>query len=102
MDGPQDLKALGYSMVLYPTTVIFRVTRAIQKAVEDLKAGRPMAADDAVTFEEYEEMLRLPQWADVENAFEGAHDPRGVPLQGSTSVLSSSTPAKSRTIGARG
>ena len=99
---PKDLKALGYSMVLYPTTVIFRVTRAIQKAVEDLKAGRPMAADDAVTFEEYEEMLRLPQWADVENAFEGAHDPRGVPLQGSTSVLSSSTPAKSRTIGARG
>ena len=39
---PKDLKALGYSMVLYPTTVIFQVTRAIQKAVEGLKAGRPM------------------------------------------------------------
>ena len=99
---PKDLKALGYSMVLYPTTVIFRATRAIQKAVEDLKAGRPMPAADSVTFEEYEEMLRLPQWADVENTFEGAHDPLGVPMQSATPVRSSSTPAKSRTIGARG
>jgi hypothetical protein len=27
-------------MLLYPTTVIFQVTRAIQRAVENLKAGR--------------------------------------------------------------
>ena len=38
---PRDLHALGYSMLLYPSTVIFRVTRAIQKAVEHLKAHRP-------------------------------------------------------------
>jgi 2-methylisocitrate lyase-like PEP mutase family enzyme len=31
---PKELKALGYSMLLYPTTVIFHVVRAIQKAVE--------------------------------------------------------------------
>jgi 2-methylisocitrate lyase-like PEP mutase family enzyme len=31
---PKELKALGYSMVLYPTAVIFHVVRAIQKAVE--------------------------------------------------------------------
>jgi len=79
---PKDLKALGYSMVLYPTTVIFQVTRAIQKAVEGLKGGRPMPADDAVTFEQYEEMLRLPEWADTENEFEGTHDPLGVPSRG--------------------
>ena len=79
---PKDLKALGYSMVLYPTTVIFRVTRAIQRAVEDLKAGRPMPADDAVTFEQYENMLRLAEWADTENEFEGTHDPLGVPGRG--------------------
>jgi len=83
---PKDLKALGYSMVLYPTTVIFRVTRAIQKAVQDLKAGRPMPADDAVTFEEYEDMLRLPEWADVENTFMGTHDPLGVPGRGGVPV----------------
>ena len=83
---PKDLKALGYSMVLYPTTVIFQVTRAIQKAVEGLKAGRPMPADDSVTFEQYENLLRLPEWADTENEFEGTHDPLGVPSRGGTPV----------------
>jgi hypothetical protein len=34
-------------LVLYPATVIFQVTRAIQKAREGLKAGRAMRADDA-------------------------------------------------------
>ena len=39
---------MGYTMLLlYPTTVIFRVARAIQKAVEGLKAGRQMPPDDA-------------------------------------------------------
>jgi 2-methylisocitrate lyase-like PEP mutase family enzyme len=83
---PKDLKALGYSMVLYPTTVIFQVTRAIQKAVEGLKAGRPMPVDDSVTFEQYENLLRLPEWADTENEFEGTHDPLGVPSRGGAPV----------------
>lgn len=77
--APKDLHALGYTMLLYPTTVIFRVTRAIPKAVEDLKAGRPMPVDDSVTFKEYEEMLGLPRWADLEDTFTDAHDPLGVP-----------------------
>ena len=66
-------------MLLYPTTGIFRVTRAIQKAVAGLRAHRPMPADDAVTFERYETMLGLPQWAEVEDEFVGKHDPLGVP-----------------------
>ena len=78
---PKELKALGYSMVLYPTTVIFRVTRAIQKAVTDLKAGHPMPANDSVSFEEYEDMLRLPEWAALENTFMGTDDPLSVPAR---------------------
>ena len=68
-------------MLLYPTTVIFRVTRAIQKAVEDLKAGRPMPTDESVTFKEYEDMLGLPQWAALEDEFVGKHQQLGVPEQ---------------------
>ena len=66
-------------MLLYPATVIFRVTRAIENAVNDLKAGRLMPADDSVTFEEYEDMLRLPEWADGENEFMGTRDPMSAP-----------------------
>jgi len=76
---PKDFHAMGYTMLLYPTTVIFRVARAIQKAVEDLKAGREMPVDDALTFAQYEELLGLPEWAAWEDEFVGGHDPFGVP-----------------------
>jgi 2-methylisocitrate lyase-like PEP mutase family enzyme len=76
---PKDLHALGYTMLLYPTTVIFSVTRAIQRAVENLKAGRPMAPEASVTFKEYEEMLGLPEWAALEDEFAGTHEVLGVP-----------------------
>jgi 2-methylisocitrate lyase-like PEP mutase family enzyme len=77
--APKEFMAMGYSMLLYPTTVIFQVTKAIRNAVEGLKAGRPMANDASVTFEEYENMLRLPEWAEVEDTYVGGHDPLGVP-----------------------
>ncbi len=76
---PKELNSLGYSMILYPTTVIFQVARTIQKAVENLKASRPMPAEDSVTFEAYEDMLRLPEWAEFEDTMTGKHEPLGVP-----------------------
>jgi len=76
---PKDLYALGYTMLLYPTTVIFRVTRAIQKAVEDLKTGRPMPPAESVTFKEYEDILELQRWAALEDEFVGEHELLGVP-----------------------
>jgi 2-methylisocitrate lyase-like PEP mutase family enzyme len=78
---PKDLHALGYTMLLYPTTVVFRVTRAIQKAVGDLKAGRQMPPEESVTFKEYEDILGLPQWAALEDEFVGKHEQLGVPEQ---------------------
>jgi len=76
---PKELHALGYAMLLYPSTIIFRVTRAIQRAVADLKAGCPMAPEESVTFEEYEGILGLPQWAALEEEFTGKHQQLGVP-----------------------
>ena len=76
---PKELHALGYTMLLYPSTIIFRVTRAIQRAVADLKAGCPMAREESVTFEEYEGILGLPQWAALEEEFAGKYQEFGVP-----------------------
>ncbi|HXJ95824.1 MAG TPA: isocitrate lyase/PEP mutase family protein [Terriglobia bacterium] len=76
---PKELYALGYTMLLYPSTVIFRVTRAIQEAVADLKAGRPMPVEESVTFGEYEDIVGLPQWAALEDEFVGRHEHLGVP-----------------------
>src|SRR5207245_527296 len=45
---PDELFGLGFAMVAYPTTLIFRVARTIEKALADLKAGRPATGDDGV------------------------------------------------------
>jgi len=45
-----------------------------------------MPADDSVTFEQYENLLRLREWADAENEFDGTHDPLGVPSRSGAPV----------------
>ncbi len=67
--APGEMHDLGFSMLLYPTSVLFRAARAIERALDDLKAGRPMPADDAVDFAAFEEIVRLPEWAELEARF---------------------------------
>src|SRR5262249_17386441 len=45
---PEELYRLGFAMVAYPTTLIFRVARAIETALADLKDGRPAGDNDGV------------------------------------------------------
>jgi 2-methylisocitrate lyase-like PEP mutase family enzyme len=71
---PKELYRLGFSMILYPTSVIFRVTRAIQRALEDLVSHRPMLPGDSVTFHDYEEVMRMPFWAEIEDRYQ--HEPK--------------------------
>jgi 2-methylisocitrate lyase-like PEP mutase family enzyme len=66
---PSVLHELGFSMILYPTTVLFRLTRAIERALADVKAGRPMPQADAVDMAEFEQIVGLPEWAAVEKKF---------------------------------
>src|SRR5262249_45727823 len=47
---PSELYRLGFAMVAYPTSLIFRVARAIENALADLKAGRPAGKDESVDF----------------------------------------------------
>jgi 2-methylisocitrate lyase-like PEP mutase family enzyme len=67
---PEQLHAMGFSMILYPTSLIFRVTRTIMKGLEDLKAGRFTPEGEGVGFDEYEEIVGLPAWAELEKRFE--------------------------------
>ena len=63
---PQELYRLGFAMVAYPTTLIFRVARAIETALADLKDGRPAGDNDGVGFEGFKDIVSLARWADVE------------------------------------
>jgi 2,3-dimethylmalate lyase len=63
---PHELYRLGFGMVAYPTTLIFRVAHAIETALADLKAGRPANNGAGVGFEAFKDIVSLARWADVE------------------------------------
>ena len=46
---PAELKAMGFAMAAYPTTLIFRVARTIERALADIKAGKASTATTAST-----------------------------------------------------
>lgn len=69
--SPKELKEMGYSMILYPTTVIFQVTKTIERALRQLKAGKPVLKDQAVNMDQFMEIVDLPYWKAIEEQFEG-------------------------------
>jgi 2,3-dimethylmalate lyase len=66
---PEEIHGYGFAMILYPTTLLFRATRAIEKALHGLKGGKPMAAGDAVDLKQFEEIVGLPGWVQVEEQY---------------------------------
>jgi 2-methylisocitrate lyase-like PEP mutase family enzyme len=67
---PQQMYDLGFDMVLYPTSLLFRITRAMQVGLAALRAGLPLPADDSLDMEEFEDIVGLSQWAEIENRFQ--------------------------------
>lgn len=69
--SPKDLGDMGYSMILYPTTVIFQVVHTIQKALTNLKHGKEINHSNAVDMDAFMQVVDLPYWANIEEKFEG-------------------------------
>ena len=63
---PDELYSMGFNMVLYPTTLLFRQTRAMMRTLADLKAGIPMPASDSVTMFEFEKIVDIAYWKSIE------------------------------------
>jgi 2-methylisocitrate lyase-like PEP mutase family enzyme len=63
---PAEMHAMGFNMILYPTTLLFRHTRAVQRALADLKAGRPMPEEDAVDMTQFEKIVDIVYWKTIE------------------------------------
>lgn len=68
--SPKDLKEMGYSMILYPTAIIFQVVHHIQRALEHLKVGKPISSA-SVNMDEFMKVVDLPYWQSIEEKFEG-------------------------------
>jgi 2-methylisocitrate lyase-like PEP mutase family enzyme len=63
---PAEMHAMGFNMILYPTTLLFRQTKTILRSLADLKAGLPMQQADAVTMTQFEEIVDIVYWKSIE------------------------------------
>ncbi|MBN9118500.1 MAG: isocitrate lyase/PEP mutase family protein [Planctomycetes bacterium] len=68
---PDEIFGYGFAMILYPTTVLFRLTRAVELALAGIKAGRPMSGSDAVSLDRFEEVVGMPAWEEIEKRYGG-------------------------------
>ena len=64
--SPEELYSMGFNMILYPTTLLFRQTCAILRALNDLKAGKPMPKNESVTMMEFEKVVDIAYWKSIE------------------------------------
>jgi hypothetical protein len=55
-------------MAAYPTTVIFRVARTIERALNDIRAGKP-ASNEGVNFAEFKDITNYDEWARIEDDY---------------------------------
>jgi 2-methylisocitrate lyase-like PEP mutase family enzyme len=66
---PQQLKEMGFAMAAYPTTLIFRVARTIERALLDIKAGKTLAGNDGVDFAGWKDITNFNEWARIEDTY---------------------------------
>lgn len=68
---PDEIYSYGFPMIFYPTTVLFRVAKGIERALADLRAGRPLPAAHSTDLDEFEQIVGLPAWQTIEKKFAG-------------------------------
>ena len=66
---PMELASLGFSMILYPTSLLFRVARAIERGLADLRQGKQADRADTVDLKEFESIVDVPYWSSIEHQF---------------------------------
>jgi 2-methylisocitrate lyase-like PEP mutase family enzyme len=67
--APADLHAMGFAMIGYPTSLIFRVAHTIEKALADMKAGRLSLDGEGVGFDAFKTIVGYGEWAEIEDRF---------------------------------
>jgi 2-methylisocitrate lyase-like PEP mutase family enzyme len=68
---PEQFGDMGFTMILYPTSILFRVTHAARQAAADLRAGKPLDERCAVNMDEFERIVELAHWQGLEKKFQG-------------------------------
>lgn len=64
---PEEIHEYGFQMILYPTTLLFQLTHAIERALIALKSGKPMTG--GADLDSFEEIVGMPGWQEIEKRF---------------------------------
>ena len=56
-------------LVLYPTTVLFRLVKTIESALAGLHDGEPVDEAQSVDMRQFEDLIELGAWGEIENRF---------------------------------
>ena len=67
--SPAEIHEAGFAMIMYPTTLLFQITRTVERALSTLKAGKPMPAKASVDLDAFEDIVGLPSWKAIEEKF---------------------------------
>lgn len=65
--SPDRFVKMGFDMILYPTTIIFQTTYAIQRALLRLKSGMEM--EKGVMMDEFEHIVDIDYWSKIEKKY---------------------------------
>ena len=67
--SPAELSKLGFAMVAYPTTLLFRIAHTIESALTDIKAGKPAASHEGVNFAQFKDITDYADWSRIEDTY---------------------------------
>lgn len=71
---PAELEALGFRIVIYGISLLMRITRTMQLALDDIKSGELKLVGTGVGFEEYKRIVDFPRWAALEDRYAPARN----------------------------
>jgi len=66
---PSDLYGLGFQMVAYPVSLLFRIVHTMQRALADMRAGTLRLQGEGVSFADFKRLTGFDDWAAVEDRF---------------------------------
>ena len=63
---PQTLGDMGFSVVVYPSTILNRVVRAIQDGLEVISEGRYKADEGQLTVKDLARLFNIDKWIEID------------------------------------
>jgi 2-methylisocitrate lyase-like PEP mutase family enzyme len=66
---PQEFAALGYSLIVYPATVMLRTATAIRDALADIRNGRVDLPEGTMSYPDLTAVLGIADWTDIDQRF---------------------------------